>query len=208
LRGLFAEVTTHTLPGRNPIRSATQQGPFLSFHVPQETITSLKTKKARGLFYRLANNRRLGSAFVFTDQPENSYARHEQQHNVNDWVTFEQAVCTQKDFYFETKDEILAYLSARDRSLLQIFTTLFTSQSYDPYLHLKDTPRSYDYWREDYRSRLLTSIILSHLLVKKIGVKNAVDVLSFIHFRSWKTELKRMFDIQIPPSLDVLTGLP
>ena len=37
------------------------------------------------------------------------------------------------------------------------------------------------------------------LLEKKIGRQDAIDALNLIHFRSWKSELKRLFDIVVPP---------
>ncbi len=99
-------------------------------------------------------------------------------------------------------------MAGGDRTFYAIFNTMFTSELYDPYVDMKNDSLSYDYWREHYRKNLIMGLICAKLLEKKIGKRNTINVLSFIHFRSWKSELARIFDISIPPSLEVLTGFP
>lgn len=85
---------------------------------------------------------------------------------------------------------------------------MFTSPLYDPYVDMKDDINSYDYWKEDYRKKLLIGIICAKLLEKQIGRRNAIDVLNFIHFRSWKSDLKKIFNIKTSPVLEGLVGFP
>ncbi|MCB9807251.1 hypothetical protein H6768_05230 [Candidatus Peribacteria bacterium] len=73
---------------------------------------------------------------------------------------------------------------------------------------MKNDNYSYNYWREDYRKTLLIGIICAYLLEQKIGKRNAIDILTFIHFRSWKSEIRRVFQINIPPAMEVLVSLP
>ncbi len=83
---------------------------------------------------------------------------------------------------------------------------MFTNPLYDLYSYMKDDQYSYNYWREDYRKTLLSGIVCVFLLEKRVGGKNTINVLSFLHFRSWKSELKRIFEINIPPALEALIG--
>lgn len=74
-------------------------------------MTALKSKAASGLFYRKTRNETLGQAFVLIEGGKSTTHKHEQQHNITAWSAFEEVTCMSRDFYFNTKDEILAFMA-------------------------------------------------------------------------------------------------
>lgn len=204
---LLSEVQSKNFQQKGAVQSVSQRGPFLQFCVSRDVMTVLMTKTTRGLFYRQTCNPTLGNALVVTEGAAPSTLRHEQQHHTNAWSTIEETTCTEWS-YFYTKDEILAFMAWGGRTFVSIFNILFKNKLYDPHVALENDSYSYDRWREDYRRKLLTNLSCARLLEQKLGCKDAIDVLGFIHFRAWKWELKRVFGIEIPMEVQTLARIP
>lgn len=205
---LFTQVKACKFWEKKPITGVAQQWPFIEFSVTRKAMDVLRWKKVHGLFYRVTANKTLGQAIALLEDGAQSSQRHERQHNIAAWSALEKNKCVKDSVYFNTKDEILAYMAGWDRDFQSIFQTMFRNPLYDPYVNMKNDNYSYNYWREDYRKTLLIGIICAYLLEQKIGKRNAIDILTFIHFRSWKSEIRRVFQINIPPAMEVLVSLP
>lgn len=193
---------------RNGILSAEQKWPILQFKVSRAVITQLSSKRDWALFFPKTRNPILAHACAMACGHE-SIEKHEHHHHTSIWASPEGVLTGVRSFYFWTKDEITAYMVWWGRTMYNIFQLLFTSPSYNPHKNIeKHRKVYYERCMEEYRQVLLIGLICARLLEKKIGTRNAIDVLTFIHFKSWKSELKRKFGIQIPPKLEVVVSHP
>lgn len=204
LLSLFAHVKEFKFTEKRPIVDASQQGPFMELSLTREALTALKSKGTWWLFYKNTRNKTLQYAIVLSEDGRPSTQKHERQHHITAWSTPETTQCIRDSTYFNIKDEILAFMAWWDRDFQSIFRTMFTNPLYDLYSYMKDDSYSYNYWREDYRRTLLSGIVCAFLLEKKVGRKNTINILSFLHFRSWRSELRRIFGISIPPALETI----